>query len=296
MRISSTHLPSLVVVLAAAAWGLFWLPLRAFERAGLSPGWATVALFVVPAVLMAPVICTRILQRKPTGLRQVFTGATVGLAFALYYESLLLTDVVRALVLFYVTPAWATVLEVVYLRRSLTVARLLALLLGFSGLVAILSADGSPLAGIRPGDVMALLSGVIFAIGSLRIRQAPDTPVIEQSFAFFVYGAVCALLLTRLPVEALGDAPTLAQLQTLLPWLVAMAVVFLLPVTWGLLWGAKHLDPGRVGILLQVEAIVGIGSAALLAGEPFGLAEAGGSLLVLSAGAADVFGHRADLA
>ncbi|MDH3452322.1 MAG: EamA/RhaT family transporter, partial [Gammaproteobacteria bacterium] len=57
--------------------------------------------------------------------------------------------------------------------------------------------------------------------------------------------------------------------------------------------GARHLDPGRMGILLQMEAIVGIGSAALLAGEPFGLAEAAGSVLVISAGVTDVLGHRA---
>ncbi len=78
----------------------------------------------------------------------------------------------------------------------------------------------------------------------------------------------------------------------LLPWLVLMAAVFLIPVMWGLLWGAQHLDPGRLGILLQTEAIVGIGSAALLAGEPFGAREALGSALVIAAGAVDVLGQR----
>ena len=122
-------------------------------------------------------------------------------------------------------------------RAPTRLDRWLGVGLGFSGLLVILSADGSPLADIRPGDLMALLSGVIFAIGSLRIRQAPDTPVIEQSFAFFVYGAVCALLLTRLPIDALGEPPSLAQLQTLLPWLVArLPAVFagagLFPSSW----------------------------------------------------------------
>ena len=271
-------------ILAAAA---------GFERAGLAAGWATFALFAVPALLMAPLVLYRAVQGRPTGIRQVLTGAFVGLAFALYYESLLLTEVVRALVLFYVTPAWGTLLEVLHLRRPITGARLLALLFGFSGLLVILGADGSLPMIRNSGDVMALLSGLVFAIGSLRIRQAPQTPVVEQSFAFFLYGGGCALLLTLLPVEALGQPPTWSQLRVLLPWLVAMAALFLIPVTWGLLWGARHLDPGRMGILLQMEAIVGIGSAALLAGEPFGLAEAAGSVLVISAGVTDVLGHRA---
>jgi drug/metabolite transporter (DMT)-like permease len=52
------------------------------------------------------------------------------------------------------------------------------------------------------------------------------------------------------------------------------------------------MDPGRLGILLQLEAIVGIASAALLTDEPFGLVEVLGSALVISAGIADVLGER----
>jgi len=33
------------------------------------------------------------------------------------------------------------------------------------------------------------------------------------------------------------------------------------------------MDPGRLGVLLQMEAVVGIGSAAVLTDEPFGLVE-----------------------
>ena len=101
-----------------------------------------------------------------------------------------------------------------------------------------------------------------------------------------------ALILAVLPVDALGQPPGWTQLRARLPWLLLMAAVFLIPVMWALLWGSRHLDPGRVGILLQMEAIVGIGSAALLAGESFGIAEALGSVLVISAGATDVLGQR----
>ena len=39
----SSTAPSFMVVAAASLWGLFWLPLRAFESAGLEAGWATLA-------------------------------------------------------------------------------------------------------------------------------------------------------------------------------------------------------------------------------------------------------------
>ena len=65
------------------------------------------------------------------------------------------------------------------------------------------------------------------------------------------------------------------------------ALAWLLPCTWLLLWGARHLEPGRVALLLLLEVAVAASSAALLAGEPFGIREAMGCLLILGAGAVE---------
>jgi drug/metabolite transporter (DMT)-like permease len=70
------------------------------------------------------------------------------------------------------------------------------------------------------------------------------------------------------------------------------AVGFLVPVMWGIYWGSQHVDPGRLGILLQIEAVVGIVSAALFAGEPFGVQQAVGGALVISAGVVEVLGNK----
>jgi hypothetical protein len=70
------------------------------------------------------------------------------------------------------------------------------------------------------------------------------------------------------------------------------AAGFLIPVMSGIYWGSRHVDPGRLGILLQLEAVVGILSAALLAGEPFGLRQAIGAVLVVGAGFIEVLANR----
>ena len=49
------------------------------------------------------------------------------------------------------------------------------------------------------------------------------------------------------------------------------------------LWGPKYLSPGIVGLLLMTEIIVGAISVALLAGEPFGIRELIGVLLIAGA-------------
>jgi len=74
--------------------------------------------------------------------------------------------------------------------------------------------------------------------------------------------------------------------------LLLIALGFLIPVTCALLWGLQRIDPGRLGILLQLEAVVGIASAAVLTAEPFGLVEIAGTILIIGAGVADVLGSE----
>jgi drug/metabolite transporter (DMT)-like permease len=278
--------------LAAALWGLFWIPLRRFEQQGLDPGWVTVCQFIAPLIVMLPFAVARRMRREPLGLGQFWTGICIGTAFALYCESLLLTDVVRSLILFYTMPAWGTLAEIGLMGRRLTIWRGFALLLSLSGLLTILGIGGSFLSSFNLGDAMALVSGMVFTVGAMRVRLAPDISVFEQVFSFFFYGSIVALILIYLPLVDLGSAPSATMIIQLLPWLAVMAVFFLIPVMWGLYWGSRYVDPGRLGILLQLEAVVGIGSAGLLAGEPFGAREITGALLVISAGLVEVFGNR----
>ncbi|MXQ09173.1 EamA family transporter [Alphaproteobacteria bacterium GH1-50] len=282
----------LVTLIAAAAWGLFWLPIRAFEEAGLGAGWTTLAIFLTPALLLVPLATWRRMRGLPAGAGQVLPGVLVGGAVVLYSESLLWTDVARALILFYVTPVWGTALEILLLGRRLTPARALALILGLLGLVIILGGrTGVPLPQ-NAGDVMALVAGMLWAVGSMRVRMTPSLSAFEGVFSFFLYGSLAALVIVFLPFQPDAAAPSGADMLQLAPWLIVAALGFVIPVVWGLIWGAKEIDAGRLGILLQLEAIVGIGSAAILTDEPFGLIEATGALLVIGAGVVDVLGDR----
>lgn len=290
----ATH-PELIVAMSAAIWGLFWIPLRVFEQHGLAPAWVILSQFFAPLVFMAPFAILRLRRRQPTGIEQYATGLLVGGGVVMYCESLLLTDVVRALILFYAMPAWGTLVEVSLMGRRFTLGRGLALVLSLTGLFTILGLAGSFSFAMNTGDLLALLSGVVFTGGAMRVRQTPETSVFEQVFAFFFFGSIVALGFSLLPLAVLGQPPTLEQVVTLSPWIVLMAVGILIPAMWGLYLGSQYVDPGRLGILLQIEAVVGISSAALFAGEPFGAREAVGALLVISAGLIEVVANKGNV-
>ncbi len=285
-------LPSILLVLSAAFWGLFWIPIRAFEDAGLSPAWAGVGQFLTPVMVMTPLAVWLAFHGKPTGLAQWKTALFTGAAFALYANSLLLTEVARALILFYVAPAWATMLEVTVMKRRLTTARVLAIVLGFGGIYVLLGGDGSLPVPRNIGDWMALGAGMSWAYGSMRVRLAPEVTLFENVFSFFTFAAVVGLAVAMLPFDELGRPPTLDKTVYFLPWLLLIAVAFLIPVMCMQLYSVKLVDPARVSILFQSEVMFGLVSAAALTAEPFGWKEGIGATLVVAASLTEVAFNR----
>ncbi len=70
----------------------------------------------------------------------------------------------------------------------------------------------------------------------------------------------------------------------MLPWLVLMAMAFIFPTNTALMWGASRVSPGTFGIVILAEVVLGVVSAALWAGEPFGWHETVGGVMILAAG------------
>ena len=61
-----------------------------------------------------------------------------------------------------------------------------------------------------------------------------------------------------------------------------------LPMLALTVWPPTILTPGRIGILFQSEVLVGVASAAIWAGEPFGWREAIGTVLIVSSALVEV--------
>lgn len=284
--------PVCAVTLSAATWGVFWMPLRAMHGSGVSPGWATSLFFLVPVAALAPIAVARAAHLRRGGLALLLTGLASGGAMALYSGALILTDVVRALLLFYLTPVWSTVLERIMLRTPVGLSRMLSMLLGVAGLLVILGIDVGPPVPRNAGDWMGLASGLAWAVAAVRIRADETAGALDQTIVFFAGGALAGVALALLFLGEAGDLPTHGDLARLPPWTVAFVLLVMLPSMFFIMWGAARLDPGVVGILFMSEISVGAASAALWAGEPFGLRELSGVVLVSAAGVVEVLAAR----
>ena len=276
--------PETAIAVSGALWGLYWIPVRHLEARGVGVVWTTLGLFVVGLALLAPILIRHPPARAVFAPRMLATGLLTGGAFVLYSVSLVLTEVVTAILLFYLSPVWATVLGRVLLAERLTGSRLTALALGLGGLWVVLGGESGVPLPRNPGDWCALIAGVMWAFGTLRVHQDSTISPIAHTASLFVGGAVVIAIISLLPAMA-GPAPVVtAQAAAIILLLAVLSLVS----AWGILWGARLISPGRAGLLLMMEVITGLASAAVLAGEPFGMTQAIGSMLIVAAALVEV--------
>lgn len=278
---------SIGLVIGGALWGLVWLPLRYLEDLGLQGAWSGLVMYVGAAIVVLALRATGRFRLTSPWQSLAVCGVFLGGAFSLYASSLLMTDVVRALLLFYLTPIWGTLLGIFVLHEKLTPYRVLALLMAVAGLLVVLGIGNTVPLPRNAGDWLALLSGISWAIGSLKVYQLDSNNTFEQMVAFVFGSLIITLGFMLLIPDLFAAGTTVATALPLLPWGILLSL-YVLPMLFLTVWPASLLTPGRVGILLMSDLVVGVLSAALFAGEPFGWREATGSILIIGAALVEV--------
>lgn len=269
------------------AWGLFWLPLRALDESGIGGAMATAVFYVVPLIFVAPLFIIRARQFAATDLALHLTAIMAAVSMTLYALSFLFTDVVRAMLLYYMTPVWSALLARAWLKEAITPARWVSFVLGISGMLVIFGADvGIPLPK-NSGDWISLTSGVVWAVAVVMMRRGFRGEPMELTLGYFLYGTIFACALTFIPGAAADGFPVLDDLWPKMAWLIPVIVILVVPAVYSVMWGSPKLNPGTVGILFMTEISIGAITAWLWAGEPFGTRELAGIILITAAGLAE---------
>jgi drug/metabolite transporter (DMT)-like permease len=280
-------LPSIAIAVGAAFWGLYWIPIRGIEQAGVHAFWTGPVIFGASSLLFIPIILLRMHIFVVHWRSILIPGLLTGCAFALYIASLNLTDVVRAILLFYMSPLWSTLLGILVLKERLTTNRVIALLLAFCGLYIVLVVDSGLPVPRNSGDWFALMSGLFWSVGSVKLFQGGAHMILEKVTVFVICALLMSLLLVIWHQGNLAGMPEISNLLKARYWILIIALS-MLPITYLTIWPATVLSPGRVGMLLMVEVIVGVVSAAILTDEQFGVREFAGTVLIVSAGVVEV--------
>ncbi len=285
----SPGVASAIVFISAAFWGVYWIPLRYLESQGLA-GTSAVALLSMPAIF--PLILIVGLQwnlhRDYVG-RTLLIGLFTGLGIALYSSGVVFSSVVKATLLFYLTPVWAMLIEIFWLKEKVNWSRWLAAVVGLSGMALLLSGNGSVQLNI--GDFLAFCSGIFWAIGAAMIKRFEDVPLPGMTLCQFITTTLGAIF-----VGYLSGSQNHLNIEQILPVfsiasLVSIAII--LPAVLAIFWSQKFINPGRVGLLMMSEVLVAVLSASiLLPDERMSIIECSGAVLIIGACLSEVFPYK----
>lgn len=258
----SSRLPVFMLLFSATLWGLSWWPLKAFAAQGLS-GSVLALLSYGPAGL-----CGLYLVLRERRAWRADAGKVLGLALiggganTAFVAALMLGDVVRVMLLFYLSPVWSVLGGRIFLGEQVSRRRMLAASLALVGLWFVIGGAQAFRSDRSLADGLALVAGLAFAGNNLISRATPAVPMATKTVVVFLGGALVSGVAVawqgqQVPMPAPGVA--VAVLLYGFVWLgLAMA-------SWQ--YGVTHLETGRAGVILVTELVVAVASVTLWGGE-----------------------------
>jgi len=284
---------ALALVFNAFVWGTSWWPLRRLQEAGLHPLWATAIIFTLASIAIAIARPRACLQLATTPALWLLVAAA-GLTNATFNWAIVIGDVVRVVLLFYLMPLWTVLLARLVLGERLTKAAALRIGLGAVGAAIVLwpPVGGDPaarhVADLLPlprslADWLGVVGGFSFAFNNVMLRREADRPEEGRSLAMFVGGAlVAAALAWSLTTSGAAAAPPAPAW----PWLAltgALTLVFLAG-NLSLQYGAARLPANRTAVVMLTEVVFASLSAVGLGGGTLTIRLAvGGAFIVAGA-------------
>ena len=262
----SDKILSLIIVVSSCAWGLYWLPLRSIEQSGIVGSWSIVLVNACPLIILVPLIFFNLDKFKKYPKPILFAGIMIGAAFTFYANGLVQTSVIRATLLFYLSPIWSTIIGIIWLNERLTIARVISIIVALIGLILLLyDFRNQETVILNFGDFSSILSGLFWALGASILKKWSKLPIIPLTaivyFSTTSLSILLAIIVYKAPIPSLGLIGE--NFSTAFIW----SVIVLLPSFCIIFRISQILFPGRVGILMMSEVAVAVISAKILLPE-----------------------------
>jgi len=280
---SAQHSPrtaSVMVFVASSLWGLLWVPMRLTESMGVAPLWVHFWFTTMPALFLACLCLRSTLQERENWSVYLLSGMFIGIGYTLYAVGLLVGSVSKTTVLFYLTPIWSTLLGMVFLAERPGPRRWVAIAMAMLGCCLVMQINPLQMR-LEPVDMLGVLSGVFWGMGTVVLRRYPDIDYKNATFAQYLCGTlitgVAILILAEEAPRALatGKAAAMGAFFGILVFMSSFLMIIRI---------MQYMSPGRVGILMLSEALVAVLSAMIFLGEMLTVAQWAGVVVILTAG------------
>lgn len=283
-------MPVWALLFSASLWGLTWWPLKHFAAHGLSGPALAMLAYGLAGLAGLPCLLRQRLKWRSQALWLLLIAIVGGWANTAFVTALVLGDVVRVMLLFYLAPAWSVLGGWLLLGERVSRRRGLALALSLCGAFWVVGGVSALDAPLSTSDLLAITAGLCFSGNNILARKAQRVPAASKTVAVLLgCGVTSALMWVYMADASAGQGSVVPALDlrgfdrdTTLRF-VAFSCLWMGLVTFTWQWSVSRLEAGRSGVIAIAELAVALVSATLSGMEVMTALDCVGAALIAGA-------------
>ncbi len=269
------------LLFGATVWGIIWFPYRLLQQAGVSGVVASFYTYCI-AMLIGCLVFGRYWReifRQPISIIWLLLAA--GWTNLSYVLAVIDGEVMRVILLFYLSPVWTLLLAHFWLKERVVLKDIVVIITSLLGAFIMLydETKSVPIPSSQ-SDWLAVSAGIGFALTNVITRKSIHLSLTAKSFAVWFGVTVISLL----GILFFGQLNTLSNAISAHDWLMMLAVGLMLFISTLLVqYGVTHVAAARACVIFLFELVIAAFAAYFLAGESMAWNEWLGGLLIISA-------------
>ena len=278
MKIKSL-LPIFSLLFGAFVWGIIWYPYRLMADAGVSGIYSSFYVFILTIAIALPYFF--ITKKKvPIWSKDFWLLALVaGYTNISYVLAVIDGEVVRVMLLFYLSPVWTIFLAHFMLNEDTQKRHYIAVFISLIGAFIMFWEPGYLIHLDSKSDWLALSSGLGFAITNVMTRKHAHMTVNQKALAIWLGVIVVAMICIMFDKNAM---PTLDFFRPVDAAIMMVIALSLFLSTLLVQFGVTQIKAVEASSFFLFEIVVAAISSYFLVGESIALKEWLGGILIIA--------------
>lgn len=280
----------MALIYGALCWGIIWYPYRLLNDVGLSGVQSSLLSYSLALIIGGVLFWRRVKSIVQVPASAYWLSLIAGWTNLAYVLAIIDGEVMRVMLLFYLSPLWTLLLARVWLHEPWHKPQLLAILLSLLGAVLMLT-DGQ---WMWPwpqslSDWLALSAGIGFSLTNVMTRFSTHLTLAAKGMLVWL-GVFTLSFIVLLWQSSFGGAVFVATTaltpQTCI--ILLMIAVLLVSATLLVQYGVTKIPAIQASVLFMTELIVAAIAAYFLAHETMSVIEMIGGCCIIAAGVLSV--------